>query len=231
MFRTAVMRTIALLMLWPALAPAEARQDPGELMKIAEQFLLAQAANLPGTPTVRVSQPDSRLQLARCDAPQASLPNGARTIGKTSVAIRCNAPVVWNIYLPATVNVATSYVATAAPLAQGQRLGGADIVLRQGDLASLPAGVLTDPAQAQGRTLQVPVSAGIPLARGMLKSQPVVRQGQPVRLVAQGAGFSVSADANALTSGAEGDMVQARTAAGQVIGGIAQADGSLAVRY
>lgn len=226
-----MLKTIALLMLWPAFALAEARQDPGELRKVAEQFLLAQAASLPGTPTVRVSQPDSRLQLARCDAPQASLPNGAKAIGKTSVAIRCNSPVVWNIYLPATVNVATSYVATAAPLAQGQRVGSADIVIRQGDLASLPAGVLTDPAQAQGRTLQMPVAAGMPVSRSMLKSQPVVRQGQPVRLVAQGAGFSVSGDANALTSGAEGDMVQARTPGGQVIGGIAQADGSLAVRY
>lgn len=223
--------TLAFLTLLPVLAQADTRQDLGELRQLAEQFLRAQAANLPGTPAIKVGLPDSRLQLARCDAPQASLPNGARLIGKTSVALRCIAPLVWNVYLPATVNVATSYVATAAPLAQGQRLGSADLVIRQGDLASLPAGVLTELSQAQGRTLQMPVAAGIPVSRSMLKSQPVVRQGQPVRLVAQGAGFSVSGDANALTSGAEGDMVQARTPGGQVIGGIAQADGSLAVRY
>ena len=224
-------RLIALLMLLPALAQAGVRQDPAELMKTAEAFLLAQAANLPGTPSVKINLPDSRLQLAHCDAPQAYLPNGAKALGKTSVGVRCNAPVVWNVYLPATVSVATSYVATAAPLAQGQRLGVADIVIRQGDLASLPAGVLTDASQVQGRTLQMPVAAGMPVSRSMLKSQPVVRQGQPVRLVAQGAGFSVTGEANALTSGAEGEMVQARTASGQVIGGIAQGDGTLAVRY
>ncbi len=207
------------------------RQDPAVLRQLAEQFLLAQAATLPGKVTVRVAAPDNRLQLAPCDAPQAYLASGAKAFGKTSVGIRCSAPVAWNVFLPATVSVMADYVASAVPLAQGQRLDAADLVMKQGDLAALPAGVLTDPAQAQGRTLLMPVAPGMPLSRAVLKTVPVVQAGQPVRLVAQGAGFSVSADGRALTGGAEGDLVQARTAAGQVIGGFAQADGTLAVRY
>ncbi len=231
---SAIRWSLALLCWQPALAGAQAsppRQDLAELRSLAEQFLRTQAASLPGTPTVKVGAPDGRLQLARCDAPQAYLPNGARTLGKTSVGVRCQAPVVWNVLLPASVSVQTAYLVSSAPLAQGQRLGSADVALRQGDLASLPAGVLTDPAQLQGRSLQLPVAAGIPLARTMLKSQPVVQPGQAVRLVAQGPGFSVSSEARALTGGAEGDPVQARTAGGQVVTGIAQADGALAVRY
>ena len=111
--------------------------------------------------------------------------------------------VKYHLLLPATVSVTTRYVASAAPLAQGQKLGSADLVLREGDLASLPPGVLTDLAQAQGRTLQMPLAAGMPLSRTQLKSQPVVQQGQPVRLVANGNGFSVSGEGRALTSGAE----------------------------
>lgn len=218
-------------MLPMAAAQATDRQDLGVLRALAEQFLLAQAASLPGTPSARIGAPDSRLQLARCDAPQAYAPSGAKTIGKTTVGIRCDAPVQWNVFLPATVSVRTTYLASAAPLSQGQRLGSADLVARQGDLASLPAGVLTDPAQAQGRTLQQPVAAGVPLSRAMLRSQQVVQPGQQVRLVAQGTGFSVSSEARALTGGAEGDVVQARTAGGQVVAGVAQADGVLAVRY
>ncbi len=216
-----------------ATAPLHAadRQDLGELRLLAEQFLLAQAAGLPGTPAAKVGPPDSRLQLARCDGPQAYAPAGAKAIGKTTVGIRCDAPVQWNVFLPATVSVRTTYLASAALLSQGQRLGGADLVARQGDLATLPAGVLTDPAQAQGRTLQQPVAAGVPLSRAMLRSQPVVQPGQQVRLVAQGTGFSVSSEARALTGGAEGDLVQARTGGGQVVAGIAQADGALAVKY
>lgn len=223
-----------LLLAWllpMATAHANDRQDLGVLRVLAEQFLLAQAASLPGTPSATVGPPDSRLQLARCPAPQAYAPAGARAIGKTTVGIRCDAPVPWNVFLPASVSVKTSYLASAAPLSQGQRLGSADLVTKQGDLATLPAGVLTDLAQAQGRTLQLPVTAGVPLSRAMLRSQQVVQPGQQVRLVAQGTGFSVSSEARALTGGAEGDVVQARTAGGQVVAGVAQADGVLAVRY
>lgn len=217
--------------LLPFAAHGNGRQDTAALRLLAEQFLLAQAATLPGKASVRVAPPDNRLQLAHCDAPQAYLASGAKAFGKTSVGIRCSAPVAWNVFLPATVSVMASYVASAAPLSQGQRIDAADLVMRQGDLAALPAGVLTDPSQAQGRMLLMPVAPGMPLSRALLKSMPVVQAGQPVRLVAQGTGFSVTAEGRALTGGAEGDLVQARTASGQVIGGFAQADGTLAVRY
>lgn len=206
------------------------RQDIGELKSLAEAFLLAQAANLPGTASVKLKDPDPRLNLPACAAPETWMPQGSKALGKTSVGIRCTQPA-WNLLLPATVSVTTAYVASAAPLAQGQKLGAADLVLREGDLASLPAGVLTDLAQAQGRTLQMPLAAGMPVSRTQLKNQPVVQQGQPVRLVASGNGFSVSGEGRALTSGAEGDLVQARTASGQLVAGVAQADGVLSVRY
>lgn len=227
------MKKILLLLLTclPLLAQAADRQPLAELRTLAEQYLLAQAFNLPGTPTITVGMPDSRLQLARCDAPQPYLPNGAKALGKTTVGVRCTAPVTWNVLLPATIGATVDYVVSAAPLPQGQRVGSADLALRRGDLATLPAGVLTDASQAIGRTLQLPVAAGIPVVRGMLKSQPVVQPGQAVRLVAQGPGFSVASDAHAVTGGAEGDLVQAKTASGQVISGVAQADGALVVRY
>ncbi len=207
-----------------------ARQDIAALKSVAEDFLLAQAANLPGNARVSLKNPDPRLNLAACPAPEPWLPAGSKALGKTAVGIRCAQPA-WQVLLPATVSVLTTYVASAAPLAQGQKLGVPDLVLREGDLASLPPGVLTDVAQAQGRTLQMPLAAGMPLSRSQLKSQPVVQQGQPVRLVALGQGFMISGEGRALTSGGEGDLVQARTAAGQLVAGIAQADGSLSVRY
>ncbi len=209
---------------------ASARQDIATLKSLAEGFLLAQAANLPGTASVKLKEPDARLNLPACAAPETWMPPGSKALGKTSVGVRCAQPV-WSVLLPATVSVMTNYVASAAPLAQGQKLGTNDLVLRQGDLASLPPGVLTDLGQAQGRTVQMPLAAGMPVSRAQLKSQPVVQQGQPVRLVAGGSGFSVSGEGRALTSGAEGDLVQARTASGQLLAGVAQADGVLSVRY
>lgn len=232
---TLLLFSLLALLVLPWLARADTRkpprQDLGVLMQVAERFLLEQATVMPGTASVKVTPPDNRLQLARCDAPEPYLASGARMLGKTSVGVRCTSPVAWNVFLPATVSVMVSYVASASPLPQGQRLTAADLVLKQGDLAQLPAGVLNDTAQAQGRSLQLAVAAGTPLSRAMLKTVIIVQAGQPVRLVAQGAGFSVSAEGRAVTAGGEGDLVQARTASGQVIGGIVQADGSLMVKY
>jgi len=210
---------------------ATARQDLGALQQVAERFLLEQAAVLSGTASVKMTPPDNRLQLARCDAPEPYLASGAKLLGKTTVGVRCTSPAAWNVFLPATVSVTVSYVASATALAQGQRLNAADLTLKQGDLAVLPAGVLTELAQAQGRSLQLAVAAGTPLVRSMLKTVILVQPGQPVRLVAQGNGFSVTAEGRAINAGGEGDLVQARTASGQVIGGFVQADGSLMVKY
>ena len=213
-----------------AMKPDGARQDIAVLKSLAESFLLAQAAHLPGSASVKLKDPDPRLNLPACASPEPWMPQGSKALGMTSVGVRCTQPV-WSVLLPATVSVSTHYVASAAPLAQGQKLGAQDLVLREGDLARLPPGVLTELAHAQGRTLQIPLAAGMPVSRAQLKSQPVVQQGQPVRLVASGQGFSVSGEGRALTSGAEGELVQARTASGQLVAGVAQADGVLSVRY
>lgn len=208
-----------------------ARQDPAALRVLAEQFLLRQAAAMPGVPNVQVNDPDPRVKLAACDTPEAFLMPSARTIGNTTVGVRCSAPVVWTVYLPARLGMTVDYVSSALPLAQGQRLAASDLIMKKGDLATLPAGVLTDATQAIGRTINLPVSAGMPVTSATLRKQVVVQQGQPVRIVASGAGFAISSEGRALTMGYEGDAVQARTASGQLITGKAQSDGSLSVRY
>ena len=207
------------------------RQDPAALRLLAEQFLLSQAASMPGVPTVQVNEPDARIKLAACNAPEAFLMSSSRLIGNTTVGVRCSAPVVWTVYLPARLSMAVDYVSSALPLAQGQRLGASDLIIKKGDLANLPAGVLTDASQAIGRSINLPVSAGMPITRATLRKQVVVQQGQAVRLQASGAGFSISSEGRALTTGYEGDAVQARTLSGQLITGLAQADGSLSIRY
>lgn len=211
--------------------PSSPRQDLQTLRMQAAEFLSTQAAHLPGKASVKVNEPDTRLQLAACAAPQFSLASGARPWGKTTVIARCATPVSWSVHLGATVSVIASYVSAAVPLAQGQRLAESDLVLRQADLASLPAGVLTDLMQARQRLLLLPVAAGMPVTQSMLRREPVVQAGQVVRLLAQGPGFAISAEARALTGGGEGEVVRARTSSGQVVTGVAQPNGVLALHY
>jgi flagella basal body P-ring formation protein FlgA len=217
----------------PALAQQQtaARQDPAALRSVVEQFLQTQTAGLPGKASVRVGAIDPRLSLAACPAPEAFLQPGARAWGKTTVAVRCSAPTAWTVYIQAQVSVLADYVAAAVPLAQGQPLEQGQLVLMQGDIASMPNGIITDMAQAIGRSPTVSLAAGTPLRLDTLKSKAVIQQGQMVRLVSTGAGFSVSSEARAIGTAGAGQVVQVRTPAGAIVSGTAKAGGLVEVAF
>jgi flagella basal body P-ring formation protein FlgA len=189
-----------------------------------------QSAGLPGKVDITVGPLDPRTSLAACAAPQAFQQPGARAWGKTTVGVRCSAPA-WTVYLQVQVSVLTDYVAAAVPLAQGQPIEAAQLVLVKGDLAALPNGVVTDIAQAVGRSSIVSLPSGAPLRLDGLRSKPVVQQGQLVRVVSSGAGFRVSAEARAIGNAADGQLVQVRTPAGAIISGVAKAGGLVEVVF
>jgi flagella basal body P-ring formation protein FlgA len=214
-----------------AQAPVSPRQDLAALKAVVEQFLKTQSAGLAGDTSIEVGAIDPRMSLAACPAPQAFQQPGARTVGKTTVGVRCTAPAAWTVYIQAKVSVQGEYVAAAVPLVQGQPIQESQLVLMKGDLASLPNGVVTDMAQAVGRSSTVSLPSGAPLRLDALKSKPVVQQGQLVRVVSTGAGFKVSAEARAIGTASEGQVVQVRTPAGAIISGVAQAGGLVEVVF
>lgn len=223
---------LAMLPLQQALAQAPVqRQDPEALRQAAAQFLQTQVVGLPGQVSITVGPVEPRLNLPACAAPQPFLPNGSRAWGKTNVGVRCTVPSPWTIYLSATVRVQADYIAAALPLAQGQSVGAADLTRVKGDLSALPPGIITDASQAIGRTLAISVPAGTPLRQDALRSQQAVQQGQTVRLVSAGTGFSVSSEARALNNAGEGQLAQVRAPSGQVISGVARAGGIVEVSH
>ncbi|MBV6321292.1 flagellar basal body P-ring formation chaperone FlgA [Duganella violaceipulchra] len=231
-----LLTTAALLALLPtaqtqAQQAAPLRQDAVALKRSVEQFLQVQSGGLPGQVTVAVGAIDTRMNLAACPDPQAFFMPGARAWGKTTVGVRCVAPAAWTIYIQATVSVVGDYIASAAPLAQGQAIEAGQLVTLKGDLTTLPAGIATDMAQVIGRSTNISLPPGTPLRLDTLRSKPVVQSGQLVRLVSSGNGFSVSAEARAMSTAGDGQVVQVKTSGGQQITGIAKAGGLVEVAF
>lgn len=218
----------ALLLAMQGMAFAQAteppRQDIAVIKKTVEQFLQVQANGLPGDVTVHVGAIDSRLRMPACPNPQAFLPPSSKAWGKTNVGVRCPEPA-WTIYVQATVKVIGEYVAATVPLAQGQTIAESDLAKVKGDLTTLPPGIIVDPSQAIGRTVTANVRLGAPLRQDALRNQQAIQQGQSVRVVYNGTGFSISSEARALNNATEGQMTQVRTQAGQVLTGIARVGG------
>jgi flagella basal body P-ring formation protein FlgA len=144
------------------------------------------------------------------------------------VGVRCTAPV-WTLFLQAQVSVIADYVTAAVPLAQGQAIDAGQLATMQGDIAAMPNGIITDMAQAIGRTPTVSLPAGTPLRLDSLKSKPVVQQNQAVRIVSRGENFSVSGEGKAIGNAGEGQVVQVRTPRGAIISGTARAGGIVEV--
>jgi flagella basal body P-ring formation protein FlgA len=221
------MRFILLFLLGLAPGIALAADDPA--LRAVEHYVLAQLQGQPGKVSVSAGPIDPRLRLPACAAYQPYTPSGTRLIGNVSIGLRCTAPARWSIFVPVKIVIESNYVASAVPLAAGQTLQASDLSVLSGDLGNLPAGVLNDPAQAVGKSLRFAVAAGQPLRQDMLVAPQVIQQGQTVKLIFQGDGFSASNEGKALNAAAEGQVVQARTASGTVVSGIAQANGSVRV--
>lgn len=206
------------------------RQDLAALKNNIEEFLLTQSTGYPGKVMVTAGAIDPNLRLAQCPTPEVFLPPSSRAWGKTSVGIRCSAPR-WTIYVQAKVSVKAQYLVAATPLAQGHIVTGQDVLLEEGELTQLPAGVFTDAAQAVGRTVSLSMAAGSVLRQEMLKLAPVVQQGQSVLLTSNGNGFSVTSEGKALNNANEGQVVQVKVVSGSVVRGIARSGGKVEVAF
>lgn len=208
-----------------------ARQDLQLLTQHVKDFLITQTVGYPGQVSIDAGRLDPNLKLAQCADVNVFLANGSRAWGKTSVGVRCNAPSIWTIYMQATVRVQGQYLAAAAPLAQGQTVSSADLLILHGDLTQLPAGVFTESSQAIGRTVHLSMAAGTVLRQDMLKQSPVVLAGQTVTLLTQGNGFSISAEGKAMAKASEGQLVQVKVDNGQIVSGIARMGAKVEVTY
>src|SRR3569832_227139 len=154
--------------------------------------------------------------------PAAFQATGSRSMGKTTIGVRCLAPSRWTVYLAAQIRVMGSYVVTREPLPANHILSADDLTLREGDLGSLPADVVTNADDLKGYRTVSGVAAGAPLRNALLRPPLAVQQGQSTRLVMNGPGFSIQSEGQALANANRGDRVRVKTPSGEVVSGVAQ---------
>jgi flagella basal body P-ring formation protein FlgA len=140
-------------------------------------------------------------------------------------------PSTWTIYVPVQVILLGEYLVSARSLTAGKVLGAEDFITRNGDLGLLATSTLTDPAQALGKTLKNGLTAGQPLRADQLTAPWAIQQGQNVKLISKGTGFSISHEGKALNNAAEGQVAQVRTSSGQAVSGIARTGGTVDISY
>jgi len=204
-------------------------QDLESLRETVREFLINQSAGLPGQVSVSVNTLNPKVKLAPCTAVEAFFPGGGRAWGRTSVGLRCNSPYPWTVYIQGNVSVNGDYLVAATSLNQGQTIGKHNVMFQRGDLTTLPPGIFTSYSQIVGRVARNTLSVGTVLKQEFAAMPTVIQQGQSVRIISVGNGFTITAEGKAQNSATAGQMVQARVTSGQMISGKANANGQIEV--
>lgn len=222
----------ALLMLcWPALAAAAEWQSLPAIQSAVEAFVREKSAQEPGERTVTASRLDPRLKLSKCSQLEPYLPTGNRLWGNSSIGVRCLAPSTWSLYVPVHIKVSNQVLVTTRPIASGKPVEPEDVQLQMRDITPFAGSALTALDQVTGKNVAAPVAAGTILRTEMLRTAQVIRQGQQVKLVAQGSGFKVTSEGQAMGNATPGQVVAVKTRSGQIIKGIAKGEGIVEVYF
>lgn len=222
-----------LFVLGAGLAVAEEFQPLDTIAEAAREFVMqAGSGRTALVHNIDVGPLDGRLHLALCDTQlTAFAPPGARSVGNTTVGVRCNGVRPWSLYVPVTVRVFGDALVAVRPLAGGAVLTAQDVRVAQVDLGSATTSALTDPQRAVGKVLRRPLLTDALVTADSLDEPRLVRRDEQVTLLAEGTGIEVRMLGQALADGSSGELIRVRNLISKrVVEGIVVSAGIVRVR-
>jgi flagella basal body P-ring formation protein FlgA len=110
----------------------------------------------------------------------------------------------------------------ARVLRPGQPIDEADVRTEQVEWTRDAQGVVRDASQLRSRVPVRAIEPGEPIGLSLLREVPAVAQGDPVKVVGRGQGFSVTTDAVALAAAPAGQPVRVKVESGKILTGTAR---------
>ena len=205
---------------------AQAEASEAELLNVSRRWLdqavsaASDSAKAPLRMEVTVGALDSRLRLASCARVEPYLPPGVRLWGNTRLGLRCvEGRVKWNVFLPVSVKAYGQAWVVRRDVASGVALTEDDLMAAEVDWAAEPSPILATPQQWLGQVALRVLMTGQTLRQNMVRPAQVFQAGASVRVVAQGAGFQIASDGQALGAGVVGQTVKIRMDNGRIMTG------------
>lgn len=202
------------------------------IRETARQFVLDQTSDVDHETNVTVGRLDPRLRLARCNVPlNAYFSPGARTVGHTTVGIRCDGEKPWTLFVPTTVAQNAHVVVSSRALMRGQILTAEDVVIEYREVNPAHGGFFRKPEAVVGKVITRAAAAKTPLSSSMLKLPRLVRRGDRVQLAWSTGAVNVQMMGTALKDGVRGERIPVRNInSKRVVEGVVDGQGSVVVR-
>jgi flagella basal body P-ring formation protein FlgA len=178
-------------------------------------------ASVPLRMEVSVGALDGRLRLAPCGNVETYMAPGTRLWGHSRVGLRCvDGMARWNVSVPVQVKAFGPAWVVRGQVLAGSPVSQNDVVALEVDWAEDSNPVLKDPALWLGQTASRTLGSGQVLRQGVVRPTQVFQAGTQVRVVAQGPGFQVSSDAQAMAAGVVGQQTRVRMDNGRITSGM-----------
>lgn len=177
---------------------------------------------------VDLGQPAARI--SECEAPRPYLVHPEQNaFGRVAMGVRCGSEVAG--YLQVSVRVVGDYIVARQRIAAGEVIKAPMLEVKRGPLERLPKGAVFDAGQLIGRQASRNVSRNVVLTLSSFRERWLVERNQPVRLQAQGAGFTISREGKALDNGSLGSTVRVMGNDGKLLNAQVVGPSELRLRY
>ena len=219
---------------WLALAAdagAAALQPLADIRSAVRDFAVREVGGPDRNVSIEVGRLDPRLRLAACADPLTTyFSPGARTLGHTTVGVRCDAPRAWSLFVPLHIDRLERVAVAPVALPRGHVIGAADVAFELRSVARLRQGYFKPNQGLIGKVTTRAVAAGTPYTHHLVAAEKLVRRGQRVVLSLRGGRVAVRVAGTALKDGARGDRIPVRNLSSRrIIEGIVHEPGLVLV--
>ncbi len=211
-----------------AIAGAEEGEvtQASQVIRTAREFAEVEgaqtAAAVGGRLEIEPGTLDNRIRLAPCQQTEAFLAPNTRIWGRTRIGVRCKEGARWTVFVPVEARIFSHVAVSARAITSGQTLGPEDIRIAEVDITREAQGVSADGRELLGRVATRTLMPGTPLQPGLARARTVLQQGDLVKLVYLGRGFTVEGEGRAVAAAADGEPVRVQVESGRVIAGTAR---------
>lgn len=197
----------------------ESRWVPEDrLSELVDPALLPAGANV----DVKFVKVDERIGSARCPAALFANSSGNKMWGRTYVRVQCVGSDTAPFFLGVDVKVWAPVLVIKNMVQSGQTVGAGDVEYRTMDLSQLTQGWVTDMTHLANKTSTRQLWPGTLLKHDHLRGQPMVKNGDTVKVVMSGPGFAIGGTAVAMGEAELGEVVKIKTAQGKILHGVAR---------
>jgi flagellar basal body P-ring formation protein FlgA len=199
-------------------ARAQALQDVDAIRATAENFIRTQLQTQSSNAKlfVEAASLDPRLRLPQCASLVAFLPSGPGVGTRTTVGVRCLAPL-WSVYVPVSVESQLGVLVLRQAVQHGASVGPNDVEVQTRRVQGFAANYVLDVTALAGKHLKNDAPQGTPLTSALLVPDIIIKRGQRVTLIASVGGIEVRAQGEAISDATAAGRVRVQNLASQKV--------------